>query len=109
MHNHRTGAHFQQYAQRALQYVRNPSAASNVAQKTAEQATQKASAVAEQAAQNPDAVMGSLRNMSSAQMAAAAVVVAEVLGFFSVGEMLGRFKIVGYRSSTQGQDHHDHH
>jgi hypothetical protein len=30
---------------------------------------------------------------------------AEVLGFFTVGEMLGRFKIVGYKGDA-GHEHH---
>jgi len=42
--------------------------------------------------------------MSSAQWATVGIVAAEVIGFFSVGEMIGRMKIVGYRSSAQA--HH---
>lgn len=37
-------------------------------------------------------------------MVGGAVVLAEALGFFSVGEMLGRFKLVGYRGS-KGEHH----
>ncbi len=42
--------------------------------------------------------------MNGQEMAAAAVVTAEVLGFFTVGEILGRFKLVGYRGEKE--EHH---
>jgi F-type H+-transporting ATPase subunit g len=38
--------------------------------------------------------------MDSATLKQVGIVTAEVIGFFSVGEMLGRFKIVGYRSEA---------
>ncbi|OCK87896.1 uncharacterized protein K441DRAFT_670035 [Cenococcum geophilum 1.58] len=47
----------------------------------------------------PTQILNRVRNLNNAQLASAAVVTAEVVGFFSVGEMLGRFKIIGYRSS----------
>ena len=37
-------------------------------------------------------------------MAFVGVVTAEVLGFFTVGEMIGRFKLVGYRGD---REHHE--
>jgi F-type H+-transporting ATPase subunit g len=37
-------------------------------------------------------------------VASAGVILAEVVGFFTVGEMIGRFKVVGYRSSAS----HEH-
>jgi len=43
--------------------------------------------------------------MSSQQMMTAGVVGAEVLGFFTVGEMIGKMKLVGYH----GEVHHEHH
>jgi F-type H+-transporting ATPase subunit g len=46
---------------------------------------------------NPNNVLSQVRGMSSAQWMSAGVVAAEVLGFFSVGEIIGRFKLVGYR------------
>ena len=52
----------------------------------------------------PDAALSSVRNVSRAQLVTAAVVFAEVLGFFTVGEMIGKLKIVGYR----GEVHHEH-
>lgn len=45
-----------------------------------------------------------VRNIGPAQLAAGGVVAAEVLGFFTVGEMIGRFKLVGYRGETSS--HH---
>lgn len=48
----------------------------------------------------PASLVHSLRSLSSVQLAAGAVVAAECLGFFTVGEMLGRFKLVGYHGHT---------
>lgn len=42
----------------------------------------------------------SIRGLSTAQLAAGGVVLAECLGFFTVGEMIGRFKVVGYHGET---------
>ncbi|EGS19210.1 ATP synthase-like protein [Thermochaetoides thermophila DSM 1495] len=60
--------------------------------------------------QNPSALLQKvnpqqLRNLSKAQVAAGGVVFAECLGFFTVGEMIGRFKLIGYH----GEVHHDGH
>ncbi len=49
---------------------------------------------------SPQNAVATIRNLSSAQLAAAGVVVAELIGFFTVGEMIGRFKLVGYRGET---------
>jgi F-type H+-transporting ATPase subunit g len=46
----------------------------------------------------------SVRNINRQQMASIAVVGAEVLGFFTIGTMIGRLKIVGYH----GEVHHEH-
>jgi F-type H+-transporting ATPase subunit g len=48
----------------------------------------------------PTSVLNRVRNMPTAQWATVGIVAAEVIGFFSVGEMIGRMKIVGYRSSA---------
>ncbi|WEW54659.1 ATP synthase subunit G atp20 [Emydomyces testavorans] len=48
--------------------------------------------------------LGNIRNMDRKQLAVVGLTAAEVIGFFSVGEMLGRMKIVGYR----GEPAHDH-
>ena len=42
--------------------------------------------------------------MDRAQLVSGGVVIAEVLGFFTVGEMIGRFKLVGYRGE-KGEHH----
>ncbi|KAF2868622.1 mitochondrial F1F0-ATP synthase-like protein g subunit [Massariosphaeria phaeospora] len=55
---------------------------------------------ANSAAQNPLAYLNQVRNLSTTQWLSAGVVAAEVIGFFSVGEMIGRFKLVGYRASA---------
>ncbi|KAF2277026.1 uncharacterized protein EI97DRAFT_432641 [Westerdykella ornata] len=59
---------------------------------------------AESSSVQPTTVIDRVRNISRAQWASAGVVAAEVLGFFSIGEMIGRWKIVGYRS--YGDVHH---
>lgn len=41
-------------------------------------------------------------------MVTVGVIAAEVLGFFTVGEMLGRFKIVGYRGTPAHELHGGH-
>ena len=54
---------------------------------------------------SPESILNRIRNMSRADMATVGVVGAEVLGFFTVGEMIGRLKLVGYRGDTE---HHEH-
>ena len=48
---------------------------------------------------------GLIRGVSNAPLAAAGVVAAECLGFFTVGEMIGRFKLVGYHGEPAGAHH----
>lgn len=60
---------------------------------------------AETAGQQPTGVLNRVRNMSAAQWTSIGVITAEIIGFFSVGEMLGRRKIVGYRAL----EHEEHH
>jgi F-type H+-transporting ATPase subunit g len=74
---------FQAYFQRLVKSVRNPSALFPSA-----------------AGSNPQSFLQSLRNINSAQLISGAVIGAELLGFFTVGEIIGRFKVVGYRSDT---------
>jgi F-type H+-transporting ATPase subunit g len=45
-----------------------------------------------------------VRSMDSATLVSASIVAAETIGFFCVGEMIGRLKIVGYRGG-----HSEHH
>ena len=44
----------------------------------------------------PQHLLSQIRSTSPQQLASAGIVAAEVIGFFTVGEMIGRFKIVGY-------------
>ncbi|KAI3340668.1 GroES-like protein [Ustulina deusta] len=60
---------------------------------------QTASQTATKFAQEPASVV------SRTQLAAAGVVAAECLGFFTVGEMIGRFKLIGYRGETPSAHH----
>ena len=46
--------------------------------------------------QSPQTILNSVRNLGTTQLVAGGVIAAECLGFFTVGEMLGRFKLVGY-------------
>lgn len=80
---------FQTYAQPLIRAIRHPS--------TAFVQTTESSSV------TPGNILTRIRNMTSKEMATAGVVAAEVLGFFTVGEMIGRMKLVGYRG---GEEHH---
>ncbi|KAM0329356.1 hypothetical protein ACHAQA_004662 [Verticillium albo-atrum] len=91
-------ATFQSYAQNALQSAKNPGALFNSASQTAQSAAQTA-------AQQPTAAAQRLRNINTATIIAGGVVAAECLGFFTIGEMIGRFKLVGYHGET-GAAHH---
>ncbi|ORY54838.1 putative sorbitol dehydrogenase [Pseudomassariella vexata] len=55
--------------------------------------------------QQPASIIQQARNVSRAQLIAGGVVVAECLGFFTVGEMLGRFKIIGYHGEGTAAHH----
>ncbi|KAH6643149.1 mitochondrial ATP synthase g subunit-domain-containing protein [Boeremia exigua] len=57
---------------------------------------------------NPNTILSQVRGASSAQYWSAGVVAAEVLGFFSIGEVIGRFKLVGYREKGHGGDGEAH-
>ncbi|KAG0645845.1 ATP synthase subunit [Hyphodiscus hymeniophilus] len=78
---------FQSYFQRLVKSVRNPGALLNQAEQTSANAT-------------PTGVLQQLRNINTQQAVAGGIIVAECLGFFTVGEMIGRFKLVGYRGDT---------
>lgn len=83
--------------------IRNPSSLANRASSQASQAGQQAGNLAGEAASNPQSFASRLRNMDSSALTSVGVVAAETIGFFTVGEMIGRFKIVGYRGE------HSHH
>lgn len=69
--------------------MQNPSAMLQSAQKTVEKSTSGSASLLQQA-----------RNVNTSQLVAGGVVLAECLGFFAVGEMIGRFKIVGYHGEA---------
>ncbi|KAL2756736.1 hypothetical protein ACRALDRAFT_1080869 [Sodiomyces alcalophilus JCM 7366] len=79
---------FQTYFQKALQSAKNPGALLS-------SASQSVSSAASAASQ-PGTTAQRLRGVDRAALVAGGVVLAECLGFFTVGEMIGRFKIVGY-------------
>jgi hypothetical protein len=53
---------------------------------------------------NPESALSTVRNVNSQQLTTVAIIFAQVLGFFTVGEMIGRMKLVGYH----GEVHHEH-
>jgi F-type H+-transporting ATPase subunit g len=89
----------QSYLTPLTKAVRNPASLGQQTAKTAEK-------TAEQAINNPQTFLTRLRNLDHATLTTVGVTTAEVIGFFSVGEMLGRFKIIGYRSSGAHAEHH---
>lgn len=54
----------------------------------------------ESSSAQPVNILNRVRSMTRTQWISAGIVTAEVLGFFTVGEMIGRWKIVGYRSKA---------
>ena len=52
----------------------------------------------------PEGILSRIRNINRQEMATLGVIGAEVLGFFTVGEMIGRMKVVGY---TGDVEHHE--
>ncbi|OTB05656.1 hypothetical protein M426DRAFT_127906 [Hypoxylon sp. CI-4A] len=80
----------QSYWQNALKSVQNPNALLQTASKFAQQ---------------PASLLQQARNVNRTQLATAGVLAAELLGFFTVGEMIGRFKIVGYHGNAHAAHH----
>lgn len=93
----RTVQTLQSYLTPVQNAVRNPSA-------LASKSAQAAASTADTALTNPQSFLTRLRNLDSAALGTVAIITAETIGFFSVGEIIGRFKIVGYRGET-----HAHH
>ncbi|CAK3753022.1 ATP synthase subunit G [Lecanosticta acicola] len=87
----------QSYLQPVTNAVRNPSGLGSQTAKAAERS-------AEAAINSPQSVMTRLRNLDTATLTSVGIITAETIGFFSVGEMIGRFKIIGYRGGSQ--EHH---
>ncbi|KNG48824.1 atp-dependent rna helicase rok1 [Stemphylium lycopersici] len=75
----------QNYIQPALNALRNPASLFN-----------RVASEANSAAQQPANVLAQIRSMPREQWYSMGVVVAEVIGFFSVGEIIGRFKLTIY-------------
>ncbi|KAK7751210.1 ATP synthase subunit G atp20 [Diatrype stigma] len=86
---------FQSFFQNAYKtYLQNPNALLETASKTASKV-----------AQQPGSLLQQARSINRAQLVAGGVVAAECLGFFTVGEMIGRFKIVGYHGGNPAAHH----
>nr|POE79988.1 atp synthase subunit g, mitochondrial [Quercus suber] len=88
----------QSYATPLQNALRNPSSLMSSVQSTA-------SSTAQTAASNPETFLVRVRNLDSATLTTIGVIAAETLGFFSVGTMIGRMKIVGYRSDASHAAH----
>lgn len=84
-------AQFQSYFQPVANVVRNPRSLS-------------AGAASVSNTINLETILRSIRNVNRQQLTTVGLISAEVLGFFTVGEMIGRFKLVGYH----GDAHHEH-
>ncbi|KAI9759295.1 MAG: hypothetical protein M4579_002424 [Chaenotheca gracillima] len=82
---------FQSYFQPLIHAARNPSGAFS----TLAPSTQSLA---------PSNILNSARNVDRQQLVTLGVISAELLGFFTVGEMVGRMKIVGYRGEKE--EHH---
>ena len=83
-------AAFQSYFQPLLSGLRNPS---SLLQRAPTSTGEQVNA------------LNRVRNLSREQWTTVGIVAAEIVGFFSVGEMIGRWKIVGYRHTGE-QEHH---
>lgn len=53
---------------------------------------------------SPEHILSRMRNISRQEMITGGIVACECLGFFTVGEMLGRMKVVGYYGD---REHHE--
>jgi hypothetical protein len=82
-------ATIQQYMQPVTKAAKNPQSLLSAVQSATAQ---------------PVNMLNQVRSMSSAQWMSVGIVAAEVVGFFTVGEMLGRLKLVGYRAKSE--EHH---
>ena len=87
----------QGYVQPVTNALRNPSGLVSGAESAAQNTAQTAM-------NNPQSFLTRVRNMDRETLVTAGIVTAETVGFFCVGEMIGRFKIVGYRGG-----HNEHH
>lgn len=74
-----TLATFQSYFQPLINVLKNPAAIKNLSMPS------------------PQGFLTRVRNANAKEIALFGVTAAEVIGFFTVGEMIGRMNIVGYR------------
>jgi F-type H+-transporting ATPase subunit g len=72
---------------------------------TASQTAQGASQTVSRATQQPGNIVSQARSISTGQLVAGGVIVAELLGFFTVGEMIGRMKLIGYHGHGSAEHH----
>ncbi|KAI2638480.1 GroES-like protein [Xylaria nigripes] len=66
---------------------------------------QGASQTTSKVAQSPSSIWLQFRSLTRPQLAAGGVIALECLGFFTVGEMIGRFKLVGYHGESAAAHH----
>lgn len=90
-------ATFQTYFQNMISSFRTTSLsqASSAAQSTAQ-------------SMSPQSIIKRIQSMDNQQMISVGVVAAEAIGFFTVGEMIGRMKLIGYSSSQHGHGATNH-
>ena len=81
---------FQSYFSNLWKQVQNPSTLFQSAQKTAAPS---------------GSVLQRILTINRTQALAGGVLFAECLGFFTVGEMIGRFKLIGYHGEVGGAHH----
>lgn len=79
---------WEQYYQKTLELVRNRQLLQQQVSKLVDNSAELTSRI---------------RNLNAAQIAGGAVVGAEILGFFTVGEIIGRMKLVGYRGPAESE------
>lgn len=89
--NSRSLTHFQSYLEPVINAVKSPK-------------TILSSASSALNTYSPETVLSNIRNTNRQQLITLGVMGAEVLGFFTVGTMIGRMKIVGYH----GEVSHEH-
>ncbi|ESZ91038.1 ATP synthase subunit g [Sclerotinia borealis F-4128] len=58
------------------------------------------SSAANSSTATPTNLLEQIRSITTTQLVSGGVVFAEVLGFFTIGEMIGRMKLIGYRGDT---------
>lgn len=84
----RTIEAFQSYLTSFTHIIRNPNAFFGTAKSTADSI-------------NIGGILSRIRNVNTQQLASLGIIIAEILGFFTIGEMIGRFKLIGYRGDTE--------